>query len=159
MRGKPAPKRKITPDPKFKSPVVGKFINYVMERGKKSVAQKVVYDALEMVSEKTKRDALEVFEQALKQIAPSMEVRGRRVGGANYQVPYPVRGDRRNVLAFRWLLTAARARKGMPMKEKLAMELMDAAENQGAAIKKKQDTHKMAESNRAFAGFAIRKRK
>jgi len=157
MRGKPAPKRKINADPRFNDVAIAKFINYVMHGGKKTTAQKVVYAAFDLVGEKSKRDAMEVFEEALKNITPSMEVRGRRVGGANYQVPYPVRGERRNMLAFRWLLAAARARRGRPMPERLAAEILDAAGGQGAAVKKRQDTYRMAEANRAFAGFAIRR--
>lgn len=154
MRGKQAVKRNIQPDPKFNNPQISKFINYIMTRGKKSVAQKVVYDCFEIVSDKTKQDALAVFDKAIKNITPSLEVRGKRIGGANYQIPYPVRTERKFTLASRWLITAARKRKGRSMTEKLAFEIMDAAEEQGEAFKKKVDTHRMAEANRAFAHFA-----
>jgi len=154
MRGKQAPKRDLQPDPKFNNDQVAKFINYIMKDGKKSVAQKVVYDAFEVISNKTKQDALEVFDKAIKNISPALEVRGKRIGGANYQIPYPVRTERKFTLASRWLIAAAKNRKGRAMAEKLAFEIMDAAEEQGEAYKKKVDTHKMAEANRAFAHFA-----
>lgn len=154
MRGKQAPKRDIIPDPKFGSVVVAKFINTAMYDGKKSVAQKVVYAALDTVSEKMKTDPFEVFETAMKNVSPALEVKSKRVGGSNYQIPLPVRGERRQALAFRWLLTAARARKGRSMAEKLAAELIDASKNEGAAVKKKMDVQRMAEANRAFAHFA-----
>ena len=154
MRGKQAPKRNIQPDPKFKNAQITKLINYIMERGKKSVAQNIVYDCFDIISEKTKQDSLEIFDQAIKNIGPSLEVRGRRIGGANYQIPYPVRTERRFTLACRWLIAAAKKRKGRSMAEKLALEIMDAAQEQGEAYKKKVDTHKMAEANRAFAHFA-----
>ena len=154
MRGKPAPKRDITPDSRFNSVKISKLVNYVMQRGKKSVALRIVYRCFDIISEKTKRDPLEIFERALKNVGPSLEVRGRRVGGANYQIPYPVREERRFTLAIRWILDAARKRKGRTMAEKLAMELMDAEQELGEAFKKKITTHKMAEANRAFAHFA-----
>jgi len=154
MRGKKAPKRKINSDIRFNREDIAKFTNYIMERGKKSVAQKIVYDALELVSEKTKADPLEVFEQAIRNVSPSVEIRGRRVGGANYQVPVPVRPERSFTLGCRWLLDAARSRKGKRLAEKLADELVNAYNNEGTAIKKKQDTYRMAEANRAFAHFA-----
>lgn len=154
MRGKRAPKRQIDPDPKYNSLVVAKFINTIMRRGKKSVAQRIVYSCLERLQTKTKQDALQVFEQALHNVMPAVEVRGRRVGGANYQVPVPVTGDRRYALAFRWLIAAAQSRKGKPMDIKLADELLAALNNEGEAIKKKQDVQRMAEANRAFAHFA-----
>ena len=154
MRGKPAPKRQITPDPKFSSPVLGKLINYIMRRGKKSVAARIVYDSFDIISAKTKQDPLEVFEKALKNVQPQIEVRSRRVGGANYQIPVEVKGERKNALAFRWLLLAARARKGRPMAERLAEELMSAAKGEGSAVKKRDDVHRMAEANRAFAHFS-----
>lgn len=153
MRGKRAPKRKIDPDPKYNSVVVAKFINTIMRRGKKSVAQKIVYNCMERLQSKTKQNALKVFEQALHNVMPAVEVRGRRVGGANYQVPVPVTGDRRYALAFRWLIAAASGRKGKPMDLKLADELLSALNNEGEAMKKKQDVQKMAEANRAFAHF------
>ena len=155
MRGKKAPKRIIAPDPKFNSVAIAKLINYVMERGKKSTAQAVVYDCFEIMSEKTKQDPMAIFDKAMKNVTPILEVRSRRVGGANYQVPIEVRGDRKLTLAYRWLLIAARDRKGKPMAEKLADELIAASKNEGTAIKKREDVHRMAEANRAFAHFAI----
>ena len=154
MRGKPAPKRTIKPDLKFNNAEVAKFINYIMERGKKTIAQKIVYDALAIVSEKTKADALDVFEQAIKNVSPTVEIRGRRVGGANYQVPVAVRQERSYALGCRWLIDAAQAKKGKGMAERLAEEFIGAYNNEGSAIKKKQDTYRMAEANRAFAHFA-----
>jgi small subunit ribosomal protein S7 len=154
MRGKQAPKRKILSDPKYSSQVVAKFINYVMERGKKSTAQKIVYEAFNVLEEKTKTPALDVFNEALKNISPLLEVKSKRVGGANYQVPIQVRAERRQQLAFRWILIAARSKKGKPMAEKLANELLAASKNEGDAVKKKQDVQRMAEANRAFAHFA-----
>lgn len=154
MRGKQAPKRKILPDPKYTSLVVAKFINYVMERGKKSTAQKIVYETFATLEEKTKTPAMDVFNEALKNISPLLEVKSKRVGGANYQVPIQVRAERRQQLAFRWILAAARAKKGKPMAEKLANELLAASKNEGDAVKKKQDVQRMAEANRAFAHFA-----
>lgn len=155
MRGKKqAPKRVIAPDPRYQSLVVAKFINKVMERGKKTVAQKIVYGAFDEISKKDKQDPQIVFETALKNVAPQVEVKSRRVGGANYQVPIEVRGDRRQALAIRWLIEAAQGKKGRPMHLKLAEELMLAAKNEGDAIKKKLDVHRMAEANRAFAHFA-----
>ena len=154
MRGKSAPKREIQSDPKFNNTQIAKFINYTMRRGKKSTAQKIVYQAFSAISSKTKQDALEIFEKALKNVGPSLEVRGRRIGGANYQIPFPVRAERRFALASRWLLEASQKRKGKSMAEKLALEIMDAANETGEAFKKKQDVHRMAEANRAFAHFA-----
>ncbi len=154
MRGKSAPKREILPDPKYHNLVVAKFINYLMRGGKKTVAQKVLYSAFDLLKEKTKKDPLDIFDEAMKNVSPTVETKSRRVGGANYQVPMPVRGVRRNALAFRWILGAARSRKGQPMAVKLAEELMAAAENQGEAVKKRVDVHRMAEANRAFAHFA-----
>lgn len=154
MRGKQAPLRPIQPDPRYKSDRLGKFINNVMERGKKSVARAVVYDAMAIIKEKSKKDPLDIFEAAIKNIMPVVEVKSRRVGGANYQVPVEVYPRRRQALAFRWLINACAAKKGRPMAVKLAEELMLAAENQGEAIKKKLDVHRMAEANRAFAHFA-----
>ncbi len=154
MRGKQAPRRSILPDPKYTSVSIGKFINYVMRRGKKSTAQTVVYRAFDLIEEKTKKPPMEVFEEALKNVSPLLEVKSRRVGGANYQIPLQVRAERRQQLAFRWIIGAARSKKGKPMAERLAGELMAAAENQGDAIKKKQDVQRMAEANRAFAHFA-----
>lgn len=154
MRSKRAPKRIISPDPKFHNVVVGKFINHVMERGKKTVAQKVVYGMFDHISEKTKLDPLDVFDQAMRNITPSVEVKSRRIGGANYQIPVEVRGDRKVMLAFRWVINAARGQKGRPMALKLADEIIAASNNQGEAVKKKEDVHRMADANRAFAHFA-----
>lgn len=147
-------KRIIEPDPVYSNIAVSRFINHVMRRGKKTVAQKIVYGAFDIIKGKTKKDPLEVFEQALQNAGPLLEVKSRRIGGANYQVPVEVKGDRKITLAMRWLIQGAKQKKGRPMKEKLAQELIDAANNQGWAVKKKQDTHRMAEANRAFAHFA-----
>jgi len=154
MRGKAVVKRNIQPDSKFSNAQIGKFINYLMRRGKKSVAENITYKCFELISNKTKKDALEIFEQAIRNVGPSLEVRGRRIGGANYQIPFPVRPERKFNLACRWLIEAAQKRKGRSMAEKLAMEIMDAATEQGDAFKKRQDVHKMADANRAFAHFA-----
>ena len=140
---------------KYNSLRVEKFINSVMRDGKKSTARKVVYDALDFIKEKTKdENPVELFETAIRNVGPAMEVRSRRVGGANYQVPREVRPERKQALAFRWILIAARGKKGKPMHEKLAEELILASKNEGSAIKKKEDTLRMAESNKAFAHFA-----
>lgn len=155
MRGKKkTQKRTIKADPKFNSTTVAKFVNYLMKGGKKSTAQAVIYRAFDFISEKTKQDALDVFDKALKNVYPTMEVKSRRIGGANYQVPIPVHGDRKNTLAFRWIIGAARTKKGKAMHIKLAEEIMAAAENSGDAVKKKEDVQRMAEANRAFAHFA-----
>jgi len=149
----PVPKRDVLPDPVYHSKTVTKFINKVMLSGKKSVAQRVVYDAFETIREKTGQDPLEVFETALRNVMPVLEVKARRVGGANYQVPVEVRADRRMTLGIRWLVSYARLRGEKTMDARLSAELMDAANNTGAAIKKKEDTHKMAEANKAFAHY------
>lgn len=154
MRGKQAPTRDILPDPKYQSVVLAKFINVLMTRGKKSVARKVMYASLDKMQAQSKQEPLPLFELALKNVAPIVEVKSRRVGGSNYQVPVEVTPKRRQALAFRWILTAARSKKGRPMADKLAEELLAASQNQGDAIKKKQDVHRMAEANRAFAHFA-----
>jgi small subunit ribosomal protein S7 len=154
MRGKQAPKRKIEGNLTYNDVDISKFINYLMKRGKKNVAQNIVYDAFEIVKEKTKQDPRHVFNKALKKVAPLLEVRGRRIGGANYQIPYQVRGERRFSLGSRWIIDAARERKGKPMSEKLADEILAASEGEGAAMRKKETVHKMAESNKAFAHFA-----
>jgi small subunit ribosomal protein S7 len=153
MRRRRAQKRKILPDPKFKNILVAKMVNIVMERGKKSVAENVVYGAFDVLKEKTGKDPLEVFKQALENSRPLLETKSRRVGGATYQVPVSVRPDRGNTLAMRWMRNFAREKKGSPMRQKLASEVMDAFNKTGAAIKKREDTHKMAESNRAFAHY------
>lgn len=147
------PKRDVLPDPVYHSKTVTKFINKVMLSGKKSVAQRVVYDAFETIREKTGKDPLEIFETALKNVMPVLEVRARRVGGANYQVPVEVRPERRQTLGIRWLVNYARLRSEKTMDARLSAELMDAANNVGASIKKKEDTHKMAEANKAFAHY------
>ncbi|MGM9593768.1 MAG: 30S ribosomal protein S7 [Candidatus Onthomonas sp.] len=147
------PKREILPDPIYNSVLVTKLVNSIMLDGKKGVAQKVVYGAFDIVQEKTGKDALEVFHAAMENIMPSLEVKARRVGGATYQVPMEVRPARRQTLGLRWLTTYARNRSERTMKERLAGELMDAANNTGNAVKKREDTHKMAESNKAFAHF------
>jgi small subunit ribosomal protein S7 len=148
-----AEKREINPDPKFGDLVVTKFMNAVMHHGKKSVAETIVYGALDQVQSKTKQEPVTVFHQALDNVAPHVEVRSRRVGGATYQVPVDVRPERRQALAIRWLITAARNRNESTMVERLSGELMDAANNRGTAVKKREDTHKMAEANRAFAHY------
>ncbi|EFW29715.1 30S ribosomal protein S7 [Selenomonas artemidis] len=149
----PVPKRDVLPDPVYHSKTVTKFINKVMLSGKKSVAERVVYDAFNTIREKTGQDPLEVFETALRNVMPVLEVKARRVGGANYQVPVEVRADRRMTLGIRWLVSYARLRGEKTMEARLSAELMDAANNTGAAIKKKEDTHKMAEANKAFAHY------
>jgi len=147
------PKREVLPDPVYGSVVVAKLINSIMLDGKKGVAQAIVYDAFDMIKEKTGEEPLEVFQRAMNNIMPVLEVRARRVGGANYQVPVEVRPNRRQTLGLRWLTRYTRARSEKYMYERLAKELMDAANNTGASVKKKEDTHKMAEANRAFAHY------
>ncbi len=154
MRGKQAPKRKIDGDLKYNDTDIAKFINYIMERGKKAVAQKIVYDAFDIIKDKTKQDPRHVFNKALKRISPLLEVRGKRVGGANYQVPYQDRGERRFNLGCRWLIEASKERKGKPMYYKLAQEILAAAEGEGAAVRKKETVQRQAEANKAFAHFA-----
>ena len=155
MRGKKqSPKREIKPDPKFNRVDIAKLINKIMERGKKTVAQKVVYGAFEYISNKTKQDPLEVYDGAMRNVAPNLEVKGKRIGGANYQVPIVVVGDRKTTLAHRWLIEAAQNRKGAAMATKLGEELLAAASGEGTAMKKREDTHRMAEANKAFAHFA-----
>lgn len=154
MRGKSAPQREIAPDPVYNSTTIGKFINYIMLHGKKSTAHSIVYGAFKIIEDKTGQTGLDVFDKAMVNVTPAVEVKARRVGGANYQVPIEVKGARRFTLASRWLITAARARKGKPMRECLALEIMDAAEGNGDAVKKREDVHRMAEANRAFAHFA-----
>ncbi|MCI0398444.1 MAG: 30S ribosomal protein S7 [Chloroflexi bacterium] len=146
-------KREVTPDLRYNNIIVTMFINRLMTAGKKSVAQGVVYDSFDLVEQRTKRNPLEVFEQAMHNATPQIEVKPRRVGGATYQVPMEVPATRRTSLAIRWILMAARKRSGRSMAERLAAELMDAANGQGAAVKRKDDTHRMAEANRAFAHY------
>ncbi len=148
-----AEKREINPDPKFGDIVVTKFMNSVMGAGKKSVAEQIVYGAMDVIQGKTRQDPIGVFRQALDNVAPQIEVRSRRVGGATYQVPVEVRVSRRQALAIRWLLTAARGRNEKTMVERLSGELLDAANNRGNAVKKREDTHRMAEANRAFSHY------
>ena len=146
--------RGIKPDYKYNSAMLSRFINYIMEDGKKSVATRIVYDTLEIIKEKTKEDPLEVFEAAFNKVAPILEVKSKRVGGATYQVPIEVRGDRRTQLAFRWMIGSAQSKKGKPMSQKLAEEILDIKNGTGNAMKKREDVQKMAEANRAFAHFA-----
>ena len=147
------PKREVLPDPVYNSVLVTKLINSIMLDGKKGVSQKVVYDAFDIIEQKTGKNGLEAFTEALNNIMPALEVKARRVGGATYQVPIEVRPDRRQTLGLRWLTSFARKRSEKTMKERLAGEIMDASNNTGAAVKKREDTHKMAESNKAFAHF------
>ena len=154
MRRKKKVKRIISPDPLYDNITVAKFINHVMRRGKKTTARKIVYGAFAIIKEKLKKDPLEVFDLALQNTAPFLEVKPKRIGGATYQVPREVKGERRLTLAMRWILRAAKSKKGKPMREKLVQELIDAANNTGIAVKKKEDTHRMAEANRAFAHFS-----
>jgi small subunit ribosomal protein S7 len=153
VRRRRAEIRQVPPDPVYGDVLVAKLINKVMWDGKKTTAQKIVYGAFDIIREKTKKDPLEVFRQAVENVKPVLEVRPRRVGGATYQVPIEVQEPRRTSLALRWIVEAARARKGRPMKEKLAEEIIAAYNNTGTAIKKKEDTHRMAEANRAFAHY------
>jgi len=148
-----APKRYILPDPIYNSKVLTKLMNQIMLDGKKSLAEKVCYGAFEIVREKTGKDPMEVFEQAMKNIMPVLEVKARRVGGANYQVPIEVRPERRQTLAIRWITMYSKQRSGKTMVDRLADEIMDAANNTGASVKKREDTHKMAEANKAFAHY------
>ncbi len=147
-------KKLILPDYKFGNILVSKFINQVMRRGKKSVAQRVVYRALDSVSAKTKQNPLDIFDQAIRNVSPILEVKAKRIGGANYQIPIEVRGERKITLALRWIIQAAKERAGKNMAEKLAGEILDAAKKQGGAIKKREDVHRMAEANKAFIHFA-----
>jgi len=153
MRKKRNYKRDRDPDLKFESIAAGRFINYLMQDGKRSVAERVFYNAFDIIKEATKEEPLTVFENALENASPTVEVASRRIGGANYQVPSEVRFERKFMLAARWIIAAARKKKGKPMAHRLADELIAASKNEGAAIKKKQDTHRMAEANRAFAHF------
>lgn len=147
-------KREIGGDPLYQDVVVSKFINHIMERGKKSVARKIIYGAFDIIKKESKKDPLKIFESALGNVIPLLEVRPQRVGGAIYQVPREVDRSRGTTLAMRWIIKAARSQKGKPMKEKLAHQLMEAANNTGAAVKRRENTHKMAKANRAFAHFA-----
>jgi small subunit ribosomal protein S7 len=148
-----AEKREVNPDPKFGDLVVSKFMNSIMKEGKKSVAENIVYGALDRMQSRAKSDPIQLFHSALENVMPAVEVRSRRVGGATYQVPVEVRPERRQALAIRWLITAARSRNENTMEERLSGELLDAANNRGTAVKKREDTHKMAEANRAFSHY------
>lgn len=152
-RRRVAAKREILPDPKFGDTTLAKFINHVMVSGKKATSERIVYGALEIVEERSKKDPLEIFEAALENIAPQVEVKSRRVGGATYQVPVEVRPSRRTALAMRWLVEYARGRSEKSMPQRLAGELLEAAENRGNAVKKREDVHRMAEANKAFSHF------
>src|SRR5688500_17651707 len=152
-RRREVPKREITPDPKFNSETIAKFVNVLMEHGKKSTAEKIVYGALDTITSRSKKDAIEVFNLALDNVRPMVEVKSRRVGGATYQVPVEVRSARQMALAMRWITEAARTRSGKSMGTRLADELMDAAEKRGNAVKKREDVHRMAEANKAFSHY------
>ena len=154
MRKKRNYKRYHEADLKYRNVQVGRFTNYLMQGGKKDIARKIIYQAFDSIQEETKQDPLKIFEKALENTMPSVEVASRRIGGANYQVPREVRVERKFMLAARWIIRAARSKKGMPIAKKLAAEILAASKNEGAAIKKKQDTHRMAEANRAFAHFS-----
>ena len=153
MRRAGAAKREVLPDPKYGSRLVAKFVNIMMIRGKKSTAERIMYDALTTVEDRSKQEALKMFKTAVDNVKPAVEVKSRRVGGSTYQVPVEVRPDRRTSLSMRWLIGAARRRPERSMSEKLAAELLDAANNRGTAVKKREDTHKMAEANKAFAHY------
>ena len=153
-RKKKAPKRIFYPDPKYGSVVLAKFINFIMYDGKKTTSEKIIYEALEKIKNKTKGDPIKIFDEAIGNIRPNLEVRSRRVGGATYQVPQEVKTKRSQTLALRWLLEASRKRKNKTMSDKLFNEIMDASQKKGSAIKKREDTHRMAESNKAFAHYS-----
>ncbi len=153
MRKQRAPKRDVAPDAKYNSKVVASFINMIMKKGKKSLAERIVYRSFDIVNEKLKKDPLEVFQKAVENVRPLLEVKSRRVGGATYQVPVDVNSRRGATLALRWMRNYARAKSGRPMEQKLADEIIDAYKRQGAAIKKREDTHRMAEANKAFAHY------
>ena len=152
-RKKQAPKRIVYPDPKYQSLILTKFINFIMYDGKRAVAEKIIYTALDRIKEKTKQDPIKIFNDAISKVRPNLEVRSRRVGGATYQVPVEVKSKRSQTLALRWILEASRKRKDKKMSDKIFNEIYDAYQSRGSAIKKKEDTHKMAESNKAFAHF------
>ncbi|MCK4520623.1 30S ribosomal protein S7 [Candidatus Parcubacteria bacterium] len=154
MMRKAVKKREILPDPVYDNVMVAQFINKMMRKGKKTIARKIIYGAFDIIKEKTKKEPLEVFDLAIQNASPLLEVKSKRIGGAVYQVPREVRGERKISLAMHWIILAAKAKKGKAMKEKLSEELIVASKNEGAAIKKKHDTHRMAEANRAFAHFA-----
>jgi small subunit ribosomal protein S7 len=147
-------KKNIQPDPKYGNVLVGKFVGNIMKEGKRSIAERIMYDTFDIIHERTKKGGLNIFEQAIKNVSPLVELKSRRVGGANYQVPVPVSGERRATLAVRWIKAAVRGKKGKKMAEKLADELIDASNKIGGAMKKREDVHRMAEANKAFAHFA-----
>ena len=153
MRRAGAQRREIAPDPKYGSRLVAKFINIMLTRGKKSVAEHIIYEAMDLIEKRTKQEALKLFKQAVDNVKPAVEVKSRRVGGSTYQVPVEVRAERRTSLSMRWIVGTARRRGEKSMPEKLAAELLDAANNRGTAVKKREDTHKMAEANKAFAHY------
>jgi len=153
MRRRSAPKREILPDPKYGDLVLAKFVNILMLDGKKSVAEKIVYEALDVIESKGNAEPIETFKQALEKIGPQVEIKSRRVGGSTYQIPVEVRPDRKVALAMRWIISYSKSRKGQTMADKLAAELLAAANNDGSAVKKKEDTHRMAEANKAFSHF------
>ncbi len=152
-RRREVPKRQIMPDPQYGERLVGKFINYLMKRGKRNIAESLLYKSFDIISEKSKEDPVKVFKKAMDNVKPVLEVRSRRVGGATYQVPIEVRPDRKVALAMRWLITYSKQRSGKSMVEKLAGEILDAYNNRGASVKKREDVHKMAEANKAFAHY------
>ena len=154
MRAKQAPKRQVEGDLRYNEVNIAKLINYIMQDGEKTVARKIVYGAFDIIKQETKQDPRHVFNKAMKKVSPLVEVRGKRIGGANYQVPYQVRGDRRFVLGCRWIIEAAKSKTGKSMQEKLAEEILTASQGEGSAVKKREEMHKMAESNKAFAHFA-----
>ena len=153
MRRTQAPKRPIAPDPRYQSRIITKFTNNLMRDGKKSLAERIVYDALDLVEQQSGRRGIDIFEQAIRNVTPVIEVKPRRVGGATYQVPIDIRTERRQSLALRWLINASRSRPGRSMAQRLAAELMDASNNAGSAVRRKEDTHRMAEANRAFVHY------
>jgi len=152
-RRREIPKREVLPDPLYNSQLVTKFVNLIMLDGKKTVAERILYDALDLIEERTETEPMKVFTRAVDNVKPTVEVKSRRVGGSTYQIPVEVRPSRRLALSFRWLLASARARGEKTMRERLAAELLEASENRGGAVKKKEDTHRMAEANRAFAHY------
>jgi len=158
MRRRRPERRQILPDPVYNDLQIAKFVNYLMKRGKKGVAEKIFYDAMDIIQKKTKTKGIEIFEEAVKNVAPMLEVKSKRVGGATYQVPIEIPKNRQYFLASHWLINSAVGRAGKPMAERLASELISASNNEGGAVKKKEDTHRMAEANKAFAHFGLRRR-
>ena len=158
MRRRRPERRQILPDPVYNDLQIAKFVNYLMKRGKKGVAEKIFYDAMDIIQKKTKTKGIEIFEEAVKNVAPMLEVKSKRVGGATYQVPIEIPKNRQYFLASHWLINSAVGRAGKPMAERLASELISASINEGGAVKKKEDTHRMAEANKAFAHFGLRRR-